>query len=499
MREGRPKLLYVLAGVLFVCMALSLKAVDPTYERIRKSSESVAGGNRTSLMVQLPGQFLVATMTGFKEVVAGALWVRADHFFHTGQYQAIMPIVRMVTWLDPHNIDVYTTGAWHLDYNFVDEDQRSDKRYIPAAIALMQEGIRNNPDTWDLYFELGWTHYNKKLEDNEKALYYMKKACDYEGFDPNTGRVIPRPEYTDRMVAHQYEKLGRYDEAVKQWGVARERILKNAPKGKPLDLVSKSSLDVCDRNLGLLFLRRAYRYGDMDSYKKGIEVYKRLSESENPPPDVVATYRAIVPDYERRLAQNKPPSDTKKPLDAKFEVSWRKMAPKVFLISGRVNIIPASEYKDLACEVITNWYGENEKKEGESRQQWRDGSRVYWMLTDADFVWPEMETFDWKIDTSKTVVWDSVYVGGGTFSLMIDLSKNAEFYPFAADKYKVTIWVKPQQSGVPDFVQDRIGWKGEALTDQNYLAVTPQPDIRMTEPGFRILKREIILDRRDIM
>ncbi len=495
----KPRLLYVIAGVLFLCSALSLAWVHPTFEKLNRAGESSSGEDRGALMVQLPGQFLVASMTGFKEVVAGALWVRADEFFHTGQYRAIMPIVRMVTWLDPHNLDVYTTGAWHLDYNFVDEDQRSDKRYIPASVALLEEGIKNNPGSWDLYFELGWTHYNKKIEDHEKALYYMKKACEYEGFDPNTGEQVLRPEYTDRMVAHQYEKLGRIEDAIKQWDVARKRVWLHFPKGKPISIVDRASLSVCDRNLGLLYLRKAFRYGDMDAYKKGVEVYKRLAEDQGAPADVVATYQAAVKDYARRVAQNDPPGDALKPLDAKFDVNWKKLGPKIFLLSGKINFVPASEYEGLACEIITNWYRDNQRQDAERRQAWRDGSRVYWMLCDADYKPPSLKTFDWNIDTTKTIVWDSIYVGGGTFSLMIDLSKDSEFYPFTSQKYKLTVWAKPQEPGVPDYVQDRIGWKGEALVDKRYLVTTPQPGIRMSEPGFKILKKEVILDRSDIM
>jgi tetratricopeptide (TPR) repeat protein len=499
MAQQRPNWLYALLIVLGVGLALSQMLVDPCYEKIRKAGESADSGDRGSLMVQLPAQFLVASMTGFKEVIAGTLWVRADEFFHTGQYQAIMPIVRIVTWLDPHNTDVYTTGAWHLDYNFVDDEQRSDKRYIPAAIALLQEGIRNNPDNWDLYFELGWTHFNKKIEDFEKALEYMQKACQYEGSDPNTGKKIPRPEYVDRMVAHQLEKLGRLDEAVKQWKYAKQRVWDQIPKGKPIDLLNDSELTLCDRNLGLLYLRMAFRYGDMNAYKNAVDIYRKLAEKKGATADVLDTYKAIAPDYARRVAQHDPPHDALKPLDAKFDVSWKKLSPKVFLFSGKVNIIPASEYKDLACEIITHWYRDNQKRNAASQQGWRDGSRVYWMLTDADYKAPVLSSFNWKIDTTKTVVWDSAYVGGGSFSVMVDLSKNAEFYPFAAKKYKLTIWMRPQSPGVPDFVQDRIGWKGEALTDKRYLVTTPQPDLRINEPGFRMLKKEVILDRSDIM
>ena len=63
-------------------------------------------------------------------------------------------------------------------------------------------------------------------------------------------------------------------------------------------------------------------------------------------------------------------------------------------------------------------------------------------------------------------------------------SQDPEFYPFKAKKYKLTIWCHPQQPDVPDYVQDRIGWKGEALTDKHYLDTK-------TQPGFRMLRKRL--------
>jgi hypothetical protein len=105
-----------------------------------------------------------------------------------------------------------------------------------------------------------------------------------------------------------------------------------------------------------------------------------------------------------------------------------------------------------------------------------------------------LESFNWKIDTSQTVAWDSIYVGGGSFSERIDLGdpRDAEMYPFRAKTYKLTIWVTSEQPGVPDYVQDRIGWRGEALTDKNYLDTT-------SHPGFRMIKKVFYLKRSDIL
>ncbi|MGB9619284.1 MAG: tetratricopeptide repeat protein [Armatimonadota bacterium] len=490
MPEGSSKPLWILVVVLLIAIGLVQHVADPI--QLKLVPPEKGSGERGELMAQLPGQFIVASMAGFKEVIAGALWVRADTFFHEGKYEAIVPIVRLVTWLDPHNIDVYTTGAWHLDYNFVDDNQMSDKRYIPAAIALLKEGIRKNPGIWDLYFELGWTHYNKKVLDYEKALEYIEKACKYPGKDPNTGAKVPRPEYVDRMLAHQYEKVGRFQDAIAQWHRARKRVEEAIARTRTKNYADLSALDVCDRNLALLYLRLAYRYGDMEAYRKGVELMEKLANRKMAPPDVVAAAKACRKDYERRKAANDPPRDALKPLDVKFEVTWKKVAPKVFIIKGKLNLVPVSEYKDLASEVLTNFYHDNQKLPPDQRKLWRDGCRVRWMICDYDYKMPELKTFSYKIDKSKTIVWDSVYVGGGTFSDRIDLSQNPDFYPFNADKYRVVITFVPQQPDTPDYVQDRIGWKGEALRDKRYLDTK-------TQPGFHLLRKEMILYKKDVL
>ena len=51
-----------------------------------------------------PSQLLFAMM-GLREFIAGILWVRADSFFDEGNYDAVLPLLRLVTWLDPHQID----------------------------------------------------------------------------------------------------------------------------------------------------------------------------------------------------------------------------------------------------------------------------------------------------------------------------------------------------------------------------------------------------------
>lgn len=132
------------------------------------------GGSKISAAAD-PMQMVFA-LAGFREMVAGILWVRADSFFDSGNYDAILPIIRLVTLLDPKQIDVYATGMWHIGYNFTDEEQRSDRRYIPSALALGKEGAKNNPDTYELFFETGWMWYHKIDDDYQNAVKWFEQA-----------------------------------------------------------------------------------------------------------------------------------------------------------------------------------------------------------------------------------------------------------------------------------------------------------------------------------
>ncbi|MBQ0105375.1 MAG: tetratricopeptide repeat protein [Armatimonadetes bacterium] len=436
------------------------------------------------LMIKMPGQFLIATFSGFKDVISGALWVRADEFFHRGDYDNIIPLVRLVTWLDPHNIDIYTTGAWHMDYNFTDEAQRSDKRNIPLSIALLEDGIAKNPDRWDLYFELGWVHYNRKLEDYDNSLKYIKLACEHDGYDSNTGKRIPRPEFVDRMLAHAYEAAGDYDNAIKYWQIAIERsdaLVGKKDSANDYSAGGRTSKDTSQKNMAMLMLRKAWRYGDLEAYRKGLDAAAGKYDKW--------AIDAAEKDYAARKASGKPFGDAMKPVPVNFSVNWKKTAPRKLRIWGTLDLIKASEYKNLASEPFTHAYQECVK----NNETYRNGARIWWRISDYDWDPSTINQGTWNLNQNMVLMWDSIYVKDGKFDKEIDFSlkEDIKIYPFKADKYKLTIYYVPQGTGISDFIEDRLGWNGDAISDPN---VT-----KSFISGKNCLVKEYTLDKSDIL
>src|SRR5579872_647456 len=236
--------------VLMIGQMVLQSILDPQIREIHKGEKTALAG--------LSNEFILGPMLGLQQAVAGALWVRADEFFHEGDYDAILPIVRMVTWLDPHQLDVYITGAWHLSYNFTDSSERSDRRYIPASQRLLEEGYENNQTLYDIPFELGWENEDK-IKNYERAEHWFRIATTKQSADAGADNLQPAPMFVWHMLAHSLERQGRIDECLDIWRIALAKSEVKL-KAKPNDFSLKNVRDSERHNLELTLKRKFSRF-----------------------------------------------------------------------------------------------------------------------------------------------------------------------------------------------------------------------------------------------
>lgn len=106
---------------------------------------------------------------GFDGLMACIYWTRAVQYFgyrhaqHERSYNELAPLLEIATALDPHMIPVYQFGA-----NFLAPTPPNGAGQPARAVDLMQYGIRNNPDNWHLYYDLGFVYYTE-LHDYKRA------------------------------------------------------------------------------------------------------------------------------------------------------------------------------------------------------------------------------------------------------------------------------------------------------------------------------------------
>lgn len=229
----------------------------------------------------LSGDQLLIALAGFREMVAGILWVRADTFFEEGNYDAILPIIRLVTMLDPRQIDVYATGMWHIAYNFTDEQNRSDRRYIPSALALGAEGAQNNDYTYELFFETGWLWYHKIDDDYEEAVKWWEDANKRKDMQ----------EARKNILSMAYLRAGKFEDAIEHYEVLLAKAEKNYSED-PTEFAARQQRDTLEGNLDNLLVRLAQR-GNF-AIKGGY--YDEWSYDTKPAYDVGFTAQVTVED-----------------------------------------------------------------------------------------------------------------------------------------------------------------------------------------------------------
>lgn len=238
--KSRTPLLAALLALFVLQGALHRAVIYPFWTKNYSAKQDAIVGGLS------PDQLLVA-LAGFRELIAGILWVRADSFFDTGNYDAILPIIRLVTWLDPKQIDVYATGMWHIGYNFTDEQSRSDRRYIPSALALGKEGARRNPTTYEMFFETGWMWYHKVDDDYGQAVKWFKEA-------------IAKPDMLaarKNLIVNALERDGKVDDAL-QWNL---QLLKDAEQKfyKDGNFTNRQNRDTLENKLDTQLVRMSQR------------------------------------------------------------------------------------------------------------------------------------------------------------------------------------------------------------------------------------------------
>ena len=193
----------IIGWLTVVILVVALIPIDNsvTYERL------VLGLNRPMPLTKIvefdptavTGIIVGAVLGGFREVAASMLWMKTDQMWHSGEGTGVkaLNLMRTVTLLDPHWLEPWRITGWHLAYNLYVETKDPAQRatYLRMGIDCLKEGISWNPDRYDLYFELGWTYFDK-VKDYDEAAKWLGAAIQFE-----------HPEYIERLIAHAYERI----------------------------------------------------------------------------------------------------------------------------------------------------------------------------------------------------------------------------------------------------------------------------------------------------
>ncbi len=121
---------------------------------------------------------------GYDGLLADVYWTRAiqyfgrNHFFETGRYERLAPLLEITTALDPHLRVAYEFGA-----NFLAPASPNGAGMPDRAIRLMEFGIQQNPQEPKLFYSLGFIYY-LELKDYAKAAETFAAGSGLPGAHP---------------------------------------------------------------------------------------------------------------------------------------------------------------------------------------------------------------------------------------------------------------------------------------------------------------------------
>ena len=153
----------LVAGTLLVACMLASVLLLRQVDRMR------SGASLQEVLYISSPQALKRLSLGYDGLLADIYWTRAvqyfgnKHFAGSHHYDLLAPLLEITTTLDPHLTVAYEFGA-----NFLAPKPPNGAGMPERAIQLSEFGIRNNPDEWRLYYDLGFIYY-MELKDYKNA------------------------------------------------------------------------------------------------------------------------------------------------------------------------------------------------------------------------------------------------------------------------------------------------------------------------------------------
>jgi len=136
-------------------------------------------------VLYLPSSKTLKRMSlGYNTLLADIYWTRAVQYFgnkhgqRSTRYDLLYPLLDITTDLDPKLLAAYQNGSIFLTQKPPQGAGQPDR-----AVALLEKGIRNNPEYWRFYFTLGFVHYWDR-HDYKKAEESFEKGSEVPGAQP---------------------------------------------------------------------------------------------------------------------------------------------------------------------------------------------------------------------------------------------------------------------------------------------------------------------------
>jgi hypothetical protein len=162
--------------------ALLLAALMASSTLLVRQVDQVRGDTVLQEVLYIPSPKVVKRLSlGYSGLLADIYWTRVVQYFgtkhraHARQYQILDPLLDMTTTLDPKLLPAYEFGSI-----FLAQKPPEGAGNPQAATRLVEKGIRENPNAWRLYYDLGFIYW-LELRDPAKAADAFERGSSIPG------------------------------------------------------------------------------------------------------------------------------------------------------------------------------------------------------------------------------------------------------------------------------------------------------------------------------
>ena len=215
MTRGVSAVRMFVAVVMIAVVGVILLPWQINLQRTEQESHFRTATLSLSLREQIGQAGFLAALSGFRSPLAALLWIEAYTAWERTEWGRMEGLFNTVTTLQPHTLLYWDIAAWHMAWNasasvMQDRKQQSEalrerarRQYINLGRDFLERGIRNNPDSYQLYDRLGIL-LRDKVQDHGAAADAFAKAASFP----------EAPLYIHRFAAYEAAKApGREREA----------------------------------------------------------------------------------------------------------------------------------------------------------------------------------------------------------------------------------------------------------------------------------------------
>jgi len=136
--------------------------------------------------------------------IGGEISIHQHRHLHGEEEKEVVPWLYYSVKLNPHNIEAYVIGAYWVGSRLGKVDE---------ALKFLREGMKYNPNAWQIYSEMGNLYFTEKQDYPQSIRFYSKaellmneENCDK--FDMS---------HVLTFLGASYEKTGRADKAIEYY------------------------------------------------------------------------------------------------------------------------------------------------------------------------------------------------------------------------------------------------------------------------------------------